>query len=285
MARIRAVKPELRRSLTVGEWPIPVRYAWVLLWGYLDDLGRGVDDVRLIVADLFPLDREVTEKKMATWLEMMAKSGVLCRYNADDMRFLHAVKWADHQRINRPSPSRIPPCPTHDLLTEPSVSPHGGLTGSFSEGSEPRARARAQAGDARVRNRDQRIRGSEDQGAGSTTAPRDRDAMWDGLIAACDITDTEITKGQRGSLNAAVRDLRDIGADPDDIPRRAANYMLRFPNAPLTPPALAKHWAQCAAAPATARSQHQAEVDAWEQRAYARAQALERGEQPKELDP
>jgi hypothetical protein len=115
MARIRSIKPEMRTDLTVAEWPREVRYAWVLLLGYLDDYGRGRDDSRLVVADLFPLDRDVTERKINTWLDRMAKSGPLCRYNVDGQGYLHAVKWSNHQRISHPTESRLPPCPVHDL--------------------------------------------------------------------------------------------------------------------------------------------------------------------------
>ena len=121
MARIRSIKPELRRSLTVAEWPREVRYAWVLLWGYCDDFGRGVDDIRLLVADLFPLDRDVTERKLDGWLCRMAeKPGdgndppPLCRYEVEGRRYLHCVKWTSHQKVSHPAPSRIPPCPIHD---------------------------------------------------------------------------------------------------------------------------------------------------------------------------
>ena len=120
MARIRSVKPELRTSLTVAAWPREVRYAWVLLWGYLDDAGRGIDDTRLLCADLFPLDRDVTEKRMAGWLDLWAKDGVICRYEADGRNYLHAVSWHEHQRINRPSPSRHPQCPMHSQIVSPS---------------------------------------------------------------------------------------------------------------------------------------------------------------------
>ncbi len=120
MARIRSIKPELRRSLTVAAWPREVRYAWVLLWGYLDDFGRGLDDLRLLVADLFPLDRDVTERKMDRWLELMAEKPEhdddpppLCRYEVKGRRYLHATKWT-HQKVSHPTRSRIPPCPTHD---------------------------------------------------------------------------------------------------------------------------------------------------------------------------
>ena len=115
MARIRSVKPELRTDLTVAEWPREVRYAWVLLLGYLDDHGRGRDDCRLVVADLFPLDRDVTERKIDGWLaRMAADGGPLCRYEVDGRGYLHAVKWTNHQRISHPTDSRLPPCPFHD---------------------------------------------------------------------------------------------------------------------------------------------------------------------------
>lgn len=123
MARIRSVKPDLRISRVVASWPIPARYAWVLLWGYLDDYGRGLDDVRLIVADCFPLDRDVTERKMDAWLRLYAtaqpeKPAPLCRYVVAGQGYLHAVNWREHQRVNRPTDSRIPPCPIHDAFSE-----------------------------------------------------------------------------------------------------------------------------------------------------------------------
>lgn len=120
MARMRIVKPELRTDLTVASWPIPCRYAWVLLWGYLDDHGRGRDDTRLLKADLFPLDREVTEKKLNEWLDLMSSSDgdggepPLCRYEVRGQRYLHAVRWTDHQKVSHPGDPRVPPCPTHE---------------------------------------------------------------------------------------------------------------------------------------------------------------------------
>lgn len=125
MARIRSIKPQLRTDLTVAEWPRDARYAWVLLWGYLDDHGRGLDDLRLLVADLFPLDRDVTERKLDGWLKRMVTdsehgTAPLCRYTVDGRRFLHAPKWTQHQRVSHPQDSRFPPCPVHDGLANES---------------------------------------------------------------------------------------------------------------------------------------------------------------------
>lgn len=123
MARIRSVKPSLRTSRVVAQWPHPVRYFWVLLWGYLDDEGRGLDNPRNIVADCYPLEGTITPRKIDRWLTLMAttrrdpdRDPPVCRYSVAGVRYLHAVHWTDdsNQRVNRPTPSRIPPCPIHE---------------------------------------------------------------------------------------------------------------------------------------------------------------------------
>lgn len=82
---------------------------------------------------------------------------------------------------------------------------------------------------------------------------RSADPIWDALLAACQIDTTSLTAAARGSYNAARKQLADVGATPDEINQRAANYRSHFPNAPLTPSALAKQWAQCVR-PAAART-------------------------------
>lgn len=120
MARIRSVKPALRTSLTVAEWPREVRYFFVLLWGYCDDFGRGVDDARLIKSDCFPLDDDINKDVIDDWLEMIARSGhdesprPLCRYEVAGRKYLHCPNWNEHQRPSHPTPTNTPPCPEHD---------------------------------------------------------------------------------------------------------------------------------------------------------------------------
>lgn len=131
MARIRTIKPEMRRSQLVSSWPYPVRWTFVGLPGYLDDEGRGLDDTRLIKAELYPLDDDMTARKVDAHLGVIAGQGPLCRYEVDGRRYLHITSWAEHQRVNRPTPSRIPPCPVHETsgsthvpLTEDSLRAH-----------------------------------------------------------------------------------------------------------------------------------------------------------------
>ena len=127
MARIRSVKPELRTSLTVAQWPREVRYFWVLLWGYLDDHGYGVDEPRLIKPDCFPLDDDLTTDDIDKWLDIFVQSGSLCRFTVPDgRRFLHAVNWADHQRPQHPAVPRFPAClrTSHETVMSDSGDSH-----------------------------------------------------------------------------------------------------------------------------------------------------------------
>ena len=122
MARIRSIKPEAPKSLTLASWPREVRLAWHYLSMYLDDRGRGVENLRSILGECFPNDDDVTERKLEKWLTLMAtppakKPGAdaaLCRYEVDSVRYLHAPKWKDHQRISHPTRSRLPSCPIHE---------------------------------------------------------------------------------------------------------------------------------------------------------------------------
>lgn len=130
MARMRTVKPELRSSEVVAAWPFEVRYFFVLLWGYLDDKGRGLDVPKTIAGDCFPHDDKVSANTVTKWLDLMAatrtaadKEPPICRYEANGRRYLHCVNWPEHQRPNRPTPSRMPPCPLHEGLTESSSEP------------------------------------------------------------------------------------------------------------------------------------------------------------------
>lgn len=125
MARIRTIKPEFFTSLSVASLELAARLTFVGLWTHCDDEGRCVDEARLIKAALWPLD-DRTAADVERDLYALAASGLITRYEVGGRRYLAVSGWAEHQRINRPTPSRIPPPPkrTHGGLSESSVSPH-----------------------------------------------------------------------------------------------------------------------------------------------------------------
>lgn len=74
---------------------------------------------------------------------------------------------------------------------------------------------------------------------------RARDPIWDGLIEAWRIDESELTENERKRINTAAGRLRAINANPEEIPARRAMYSVLFPNAAQTMIALVDRWAEC----------------------------------------
>jgi hypothetical protein len=73
-------------------------------------------------------------------------------------------------------------------------------------------------------------------------APRARDALFDALVLVCQIDPKALTSSARGAANRAIKELREVGAEPEQIVQAARAYRTRYPGAAVTPSALAKHW-------------------------------------------
>lgn len=72
---------------------------------------------------------------------------------------------------------------------------------------------------------------------------REPDLHFECLVLELGITDTStLTKTSRGAINKALSEIKATGATPGDIRTRAREYRRKFPEAPLTAPALAKQW-------------------------------------------
>lgn len=108
MAKIRMIKTEVRTSEKVASWPLEVRYFWILLWGYVDDHGKGKDNALLIKADCFPLDENITSETVDKWLCVLAESGVIVRYEVAGVRYLAVKNWHEHQKPQHPGKDLFP---------------------------------------------------------------------------------------------------------------------------------------------------------------------------------
>jgi hypothetical protein len=113
MAKTRMLKHDLRTSEKVATWPIEIRYFWVLLWGYVDDHGKGKDTPLLVKADCFPLDPNITAETIDGWLWHLETEGVIARYTAGEHNLIAVIHWTEHQK---------PPHPTKDILPGPDDS-------------------------------------------------------------------------------------------------------------------------------------------------------------------
>ena len=84
-------------------------------------------------------------------------------------------------------------------------------------------------------------------------APRANDLLFDALVMVCKINPKALTSSARGAANRAIKELRQVGAEPEQIIQAASAYRLRYPDSAVTPSALAKHWPSLLEAPAPAQ--------------------------------
>ena len=121
MARIRTIKPEFPQSETIGKLSRDARLLFILLWTFADDAGRARAASRMLASLLFPYDADAADL-MDGWLSELEAAGCIVRYEVDGSHYLEIINWLKHQKIERPSDSKIPP------FTEASPKPHRSLS-------------------------------------------------------------------------------------------------------------------------------------------------------------
>jgi hypothetical protein len=138
MPRIRSIKPEIVQSETIGQCSRDARLLFVLLWTIADDAGRTRAAPRLLASILFPYDEDAAGL-IEGWLSELERVGCVRRYACDGSAYLDIPGWLKHQKIDKPSASRLPapedaapiaadksPSPDENSTNprEPSPNPH-----------------------------------------------------------------------------------------------------------------------------------------------------------------
>lgn len=114
MARIRTIKPELPQSESMGRVSRDARLCFILLWTISDDEGRLRGNSRMLASLLFPYDDDAKDL-MPGWLDELTREGCIVAYRHDSDSYVQILKWLKHQKIDKPSASKIP-APTDDSV-------------------------------------------------------------------------------------------------------------------------------------------------------------------------
>lgn len=110
MARIRTIKPEFPQSESMGRVSRDARLTFIMLWTIADDSGRLRGNSRMLASLLFPYDDDA-RKHIDGWLKELENEGCITRYAVEGDTYLQVNGWANHQKIDKPSASKIPPPP------------------------------------------------------------------------------------------------------------------------------------------------------------------------------
>jgi hypothetical protein len=157
VARIRSIKPDFFTSEVIASLPLSARLTFIGLWTYVDDNGVGLDNERLIVAAIWPLEADLAEAASRTREDLARLSGaaLVTRYRDASRRYLHIRSWEEHQRVSHPGKPRFP------------VPGSPGLT---CENDDPPEDLPRPSGDLHETLRPEQGAGSREQGAGMTVA-------------------------------------------------------------------------------------------------------------------
>lgn len=104
-----------------------------------DDSGRLICSAAQLRAVTWPYEAKLTVPKVEESIQDLAIRGLIVLYELDGLRYAAFPSWKDHQRINRPFPSRIPGPPSSliihgasgEPITERSVNDHVSITGDL----------------------------------------------------------------------------------------------------------------------------------------------------------
>ncbi|GAA1765945.1 hypothetical protein [Streptomonospora arabica] len=109
MPRIRSIKPDFFKSLTIGNLSETARLTFIGLWCYADDNGVAVDDARLIRSEVWPLDEapEILQRIRDDLCEI-EKAGLIVRYSYGGKPLLAMNSWYEHQKVSHPKEPRFP---------------------------------------------------------------------------------------------------------------------------------------------------------------------------------
>ena len=125
--RIRSIKPEFFDDEELSGLDPITRLLYIGLWCVSDDEGRLRLHPMYLRGKLFPY----ADIDLQPHINSLKDHGKLIEYSVRAQTYGFLPNFLTHQRINRPSKSKLPKPPPNGApqsLTEDSVNPHGGLT-------------------------------------------------------------------------------------------------------------------------------------------------------------
>jgi hypothetical protein len=107
MGRIRTIKPEFPQSESMGKVSRDARLCFIMLWTLADDAGRLRGNSRMLASLLYPYDDDA-KTLIDTWLSELSAEKCITKYEIDGASYVQVNQWLEHQKIDRPSESKLP---------------------------------------------------------------------------------------------------------------------------------------------------------------------------------
>ncbi len=133
MPRIRSLKPECMQHRKVGRLSHLAFRLWIGMLTQADDEGRLVAELEQLRVLFFGYHPKVFTRHVKAARDELMNCCLITVYRVEEVDYAYFPSWRDHQRINRPTPSKLPsPFPSmnpHGAITEDSLRTHAGSEG------------------------------------------------------------------------------------------------------------------------------------------------------------
>lgn len=108
MPRIRTIKPEFPQSESMGRVSRESRLLFLQLLTLADDSGRLRGNSRMLASLLYPYDTDAGTL-IEGWMAELEREECIRRYRHNGDTYLEVCNWLKHQKIDKPSTSKLPP--------------------------------------------------------------------------------------------------------------------------------------------------------------------------------
>ena len=125
MGRIRTIKPEFWIDEKVGGLKRDERLLFLGLLNLADDEGVLKAAPAFIKGQIFAYDEDLSVTDIKEWLVALVGARVLVSFDYNNEKYFLIRTFKSHQKINRPTPSKIPVSILENVLNEGALNDHG----------------------------------------------------------------------------------------------------------------------------------------------------------------
>lgn len=121
MARIRTIKPEFWTDEKIVSLSLAARLFFVGLWNFVDDDGRCDHSPTRLKLQILPADKVDARKILAE----LHRNALISIYSVEGKEYLQVMNFAKHQKVDKRTPSKLPPPNPAELPRVPPDCPDG----------------------------------------------------------------------------------------------------------------------------------------------------------------
>ena len=127
MARKRMIDPNIWDSEDFSSLSFIARLLFIGMISNADDEGRGVANPTYLKSHIFPYEEELRTTDIENALSQIARSMSIVLYTHDGKRYYEFSHWREWQKIDRPTPSKLPDPDLGEPIYKDSMNDRRGL--------------------------------------------------------------------------------------------------------------------------------------------------------------